>query len=62
MDYYLRVYQETTILLYFISSNSGRIFDFFFVQGDGRVDGNVLQRPICLAAQHKLRVQSVLAF
>lgn len=39
-----RVYQETTVLLYFISYNSERIF-YIFVLGECRVEGNVLQNP-----------------
>lgn len=39
-----RVYQETTILLYFISYNREGIF-YVFVPGESTVVGNVLQSP-----------------
>lgn len=51
MDYYLGVYQETTILLYFISSNANGMF-YIFVQEEMQSWGECAAEPARLAVEY----------
>lgn len=52
MDYYLGVYQERTILLYFISSNADGMFYIFVQEENAELRGMCAAEPARLAVEY----------